>query len=181
MARGDTVEVAAGRLRRKVKSLQRFREPCTRVSAGDRAGVCLTAVAPAGIERTFVSAPGLLRSAAAAVCLVQRCRFYTGAPTVPSPGHSRRAPTLALTPPVSTHGEVTDVAGVPCGVHRVSGLSCCACGSGRGARAHVTCMLCAARSAVACLCSKRELLRSHVHMTPTSIPACSRAGDIHCG
>lgn len=79
VARGDTVELPEGRLQRKVKSLQRFKQPCGRVSAGERAGMCLTSVPPAKLERTFVSAPGLLHRFSACVCMVQRCRFYTGA------------------------------------------------------------------------------------------------------
>eukprot|EP00892_Ulva_mutabilis_P008861 jgi/Ulvmu1/6347/UM029_0055.1 len=78
VARGDTVELPDGRLQRKVKSLQCFKQPCARIAAGDRAGMCLAGVPPAKLERTFVSAPGLLKRFSACVCMVQRCRFYTG-------------------------------------------------------------------------------------------------------
>ena len=79
VATGDTVEIGAGREHRKVKSLQRFHEPCRRIACGDRAGLCVTKFAATGVERTWVSAPKLLRTFQACVCLVQRCRFYTGA------------------------------------------------------------------------------------------------------
>ena len=84
VATGGTVEIGAGREHRKVKSLQRFHEPCTRISCGDRAGLCVTKFAASGVERTWVSAPKLLRVFRACVCLVQRCRFYTCAGSCPS-------------------------------------------------------------------------------------------------
>ena len=88
VATGDAVEIGAGRECRKVKSLQRFHEPCKRISCGDRAGLCVTKFAATGVERTWVSAPKLLRTFHACVCLVQRCRFYTGDRSVSCAGCS---------------------------------------------------------------------------------------------
>jgi hypothetical protein len=79
VAVGDTVEIGGARETRKVKSLQRFHQPCRRVEAGERVGVCVTKFPAARVERSWLSAPRVLHAFSACVCLVQRCRFYTGA------------------------------------------------------------------------------------------------------
>jgi hypothetical protein len=72
------IEVTACKERRKVKTLQVFKQNTSCIAAGERAGVCVSQLPPAGIERTFVAAPGTLPTFAACVCLVERCRFYSG-------------------------------------------------------------------------------------------------------
>lgn len=76
---GDTVELPSLKEQRKVKSIQSFHKPVTSVSAGDRAGICVTQLQARGIERTMLSAPNTVPTFEACVCRVELCRFYTGA------------------------------------------------------------------------------------------------------
>lgn len=79
VAVGDTVELPERRQTFKVKSLQSFKRPVQRVRAGDRAGMCVANLQSDGIERSFVAAPGAMRTVSACVCAVEKCRFYQGA------------------------------------------------------------------------------------------------------
>ncbi len=55
---GDTVELPALRQERKIKSMQMFRRPIETVFQGDRAGICVTNLESATVERGILCAPG---------------------------------------------------------------------------------------------------------------------------
>ena len=76
---GDAVELPMLRQTFKIKSLQSFKQDVTAIASGDRAGMCLAQLQASKIERTFVSAPGLLQTVSCCVCIVEKCRFYQGA------------------------------------------------------------------------------------------------------
>jgi hypothetical protein len=78
---GAAVEIPTLRQSFKIKSLQSFKEDVTSIVSGDRAGMCLAQLQASKLERTFVSAPGLLRTMSSCVCVVEKCRFYHGAQT----------------------------------------------------------------------------------------------------
>lgn len=73
---GQTIELPAQRLQRKVKSLQVFRRPVEEVAQGERVGVCVTQLEPRGIERGLACAPGLVPPARLLLARVERVRWY---------------------------------------------------------------------------------------------------------
>ena len=58
--------------------MQSFKRDVPVARAGDRAGLCFAQLPAAKLERTFVSAPGLLQETTCCVCCVDKCRFYQG-------------------------------------------------------------------------------------------------------
>ena len=83
VAVGDTVELPERKQTVRIKSLQSFKQPVDRISVGDRAGMCVANLQSDGIERSFVSAPGAMRTVSSCVCAVEKCRFYKGATRAP--------------------------------------------------------------------------------------------------
>ena len=55
---GDVIELAALRQERKIKSMQMFRRPVDALYEGDRAGICVTNLDAALVERGLLCAPG---------------------------------------------------------------------------------------------------------------------------
>lgn len=78
---GDEVEVVHLKQTKKVKSMQMFRKPVRGAAAGDRLGLCVAGLDPAGLERAVVATPGSVRQADRLLALVQRVRFYKGSCT----------------------------------------------------------------------------------------------------
>ena len=75
---GGTIEVPSLREEFKVKSMQMFRRPVSRIVQGDRAGVCVSGLEPSSLERGLACLPGSVPSLNAAVALVKRIRFFKG-------------------------------------------------------------------------------------------------------
>ena len=55
---GDSVELPALGVEKKVKSMQMFRRPAKAIRCGDRAGLCLAQLDAAAIERASSPRPG---------------------------------------------------------------------------------------------------------------------------
>ncbi|KAK9843360.1 hypothetical protein WJX74_010898 [Apatococcus lobatus] len=72
----DTIELAGLRLKKKIKSMQMFKQPVQQCQQGDRAGICVTQLDPDALERGLACAPGSLPSFSAAVAAVEKVRFY---------------------------------------------------------------------------------------------------------
>ncbi|RKP07749.1 P-loop containing nucleoside triphosphate hydrolase protein [Thamnocephalis sphaerospora] len=72
---GDTVEIVPGG-EKKVKSMQRFRQPVQQAIQGDRIGLCVTQFDPEKLERGLAATPGTVRAIYAAVINVRRIPFY---------------------------------------------------------------------------------------------------------
>ena len=58
VAVGQTVELPAQRMVKKVKSMQMFRRPVTEARRGDRVGVCIAQLDASVMERGLVAEPG---------------------------------------------------------------------------------------------------------------------------
>mmetsp|Transcript_10918 Transcript_10918/g.32591 ORF Transcript_10918/g.32591 Transcript_10918/m.32591 type:complete len:694 (-) Transcript_10918:28-2109(-) len=74
----DVVELPEIGLEKKVKSMQMFRRPVRRVRCGDRAGLCLSQLDAAALERGVIAAPGSVPGIQAAFALVRKVRFFRG-------------------------------------------------------------------------------------------------------
>lgn len=76
---GSSVEVAHLGLERKVKSMQRFRQPVESAEQGDRVGICVTQLDSKLVERGLLCSPGSVHTYSAAIAVVDKIRFYKGA------------------------------------------------------------------------------------------------------
>ncbi|KAK9906478.1 hypothetical protein WJX75_002571 [Coccomyxa subellipsoidea] len=76
---GGMVELPELRLAKKVKSMQVFRKPVLTCRQGDRAGICVTQLNAASLERTLLCAPGSVPTFTAAIAAVEKVRFFSGA------------------------------------------------------------------------------------------------------
>lgn len=74
----DTIELPALRQERKVKSIQMFKKPTQRITQGDRAGVCVTNLDAALVERGLAATPGSVPTIQSSLALVKRIRFFKG-------------------------------------------------------------------------------------------------------
>jgi len=72
----DTVEIAALKLSRKVKSMQMFRQAVECAVQGDRLGLCVTQFDAKLLERGLVCSPGALPTAHALVVSVERIVYF---------------------------------------------------------------------------------------------------------
>ena len=75
---GQTVELPALRLSRKVKSLQAFHQPVSEAGRGDRVGVCLVQFDSKLMERGLVCEPGSVPTFSRCVAAVEKIRFFKG-------------------------------------------------------------------------------------------------------
>ncbi|XP_040102579.1 selenocysteine-specific elongation factor isoform X2 [Oryx dammah] len=75
---GDSVEIPALKVVRKVKSLQMFHTPVSSAMQGDRLGVCVTQFDPKLLERGLVCAPESLRTVHAALISVEKIPYFRG-------------------------------------------------------------------------------------------------------
>ncbi|EDW61923.1 selenocysteine-specific elongation factor [Drosophila virilis] len=76
VAVNENVELPLLGERRKVKSIQMFRQPVQSARAGDRIGLCVTQFNAKLMERGIVAQPGYLRSVYAVCVRVQPIRYY---------------------------------------------------------------------------------------------------------
>jgi selenocysteine-specific translation elongation factor len=72
------VEIPHTRQPLKIRSLQCFKQPVQAITAGDRAGICVSPAPNSKLERSYVAALGLMQSTSTVVCAVRKCRFYSG-------------------------------------------------------------------------------------------------------
>ena len=72
----DTIELPGLRLEKKVKSIQMFKRPVSRVQQGDRAGICVTGLDPELIERGIVCSPGSVPSQRLVLAAVKRVKYF---------------------------------------------------------------------------------------------------------
>lgn len=75
---GDTVELPALKLQRKVRSLQMFSTPVQAAAAGDRAAMAVTQLEAGQVERGLAAAPGSVPTFSAAVAAIEKIRFFAG-------------------------------------------------------------------------------------------------------
>ena len=75
---GDTLQLPVAKIQRKVKSIQQFRVGVDAIEAGDRAGVCLTQLDPASLERGVVCSPGAVPLVPALTASLALIPFYKG-------------------------------------------------------------------------------------------------------
>ncbi|KAM4821076.1 selenocysteine-specific elongation factor [Thomomys bottae] len=75
---GDSVEIPALKVVRKVKSMQMFHTPVTEAAQGDRLGLCVTQFDPKALERGLVCTPGSLRTLHAALVSVEKIPYFRG-------------------------------------------------------------------------------------------------------
>ena len=94
VAVGQTVELPALRLEKKVKSMQMFRRPVTEAHRGDRVGICFAQLDAGLMERGLVAEPGSVPTVSSAVrlgwCIPDAsraadacCARHRGAPAPP--------------------------------------------------------------------------------------------------
>ncbi|XP_048212321.1 selenocysteine-specific elongation factor isoform X2 [Perognathus longimembris pacificus] len=75
---GDSVEIPALKVVRKVKSMQMFHTPVTAAMQGDRLGLCVTQFDPKLLERGLVCAPDTLPTVHAALISVEKIPYFRG-------------------------------------------------------------------------------------------------------
>ncbi|XP_047391000.1 selenocysteine-specific elongation factor [Sciurus carolinensis] len=75
---GDSVEIPALKVVKKVKSMQMFHTPVASAVQGDRMGVCVTQFDPKLLERGLVCAPGSLHTVHAALVSVEKIPYFRG-------------------------------------------------------------------------------------------------------
>uniref|UniRef100_G1TBT2 Selenocysteine-specific elongation factor n=1 Tax=Oryctolagus cuniculus TaxID=9986 RepID=G1TBT2_RABIT len=76
---GDSVEIPALKVVKKVKSMQMFHMPVTSAMQGDRLGICVTQFDPKLLERGLVCAPESLHTVHAAIISVEKIPYFRGA------------------------------------------------------------------------------------------------------
>ncbi|EHH21045.1 hypothetical protein EGK_04022 [Macaca mulatta] len=75
---GDSVEIPALKVVKKVKSMQMFHMPITSAMQGDRLGICVTQFDPKLLERGLVCAPESLHTVHAALISVEKIPYFRG-------------------------------------------------------------------------------------------------------
>ncbi|XP_077713732.1 selenocysteine-specific elongation factor isoform X5 [Canis aureus] len=75
---GDSVEIPALKVVKKVKSMQMFHMPVTSAMQGDRLGICVTQFDPKLLERGLVCAPESLHTVHAAIISVEKIQYFRG-------------------------------------------------------------------------------------------------------
>ncbi|XP_012290794.2 selenocysteine-specific elongation factor isoform X1 [Aotus nancymaae] len=75
---GDSVEIPALKVVKKVKSMQMFHRPITSAMQGDRLGICVTQFDPKLLERGLVCAPESLHTVHAALISVEKIPYFRG-------------------------------------------------------------------------------------------------------
>ncbi|KAM4799883.1 LOW QUALITY PROTEIN: selenocysteine-specific elongation factor [Urocitellus parryii] len=75
---GDSVEIPALKVVKKVKSMQMFHTPVTSAMQGDRLGICVTQFDPKLLERGLVCAPESLPTLHAAIISVEKIPYFRG-------------------------------------------------------------------------------------------------------
>lgn len=73
---GDSVEIPALKVVKKVKSMQMFHMPVTSAMQGDRLGICVTQFDPKLLERGLVCAPESLHTVHAALISVEKIPYF---------------------------------------------------------------------------------------------------------
>lgn len=76
---GETVEIPQHKLKKKIKSIQMFRNPVDKIGPGDRAGICVTHLDPSIMERGFLALPdSLLICQTCLLTDVKRIYYFKG-------------------------------------------------------------------------------------------------------
>ncbi|XP_058144862.1 selenocysteine-specific elongation factor isoform X2 [Dasypus novemcinctus] len=75
---GDSVEIPALKVVKKVKSMQMFHLPVTSAMQGDRLGICVTQFDPKLLERGLVCAPESLHTVHAALVSLEKIPYFRG-------------------------------------------------------------------------------------------------------
>ncbi|KAM5279839.1 selenocysteine-specific elongation factor isoform 2-T2 [Ctenodactylus gundi] len=75
---GDSVEIPALKVVKKVKTMQMFHTPVTSAMQGDRLGICVTQFDPKLLERGLVCAPESLHTVHAALISVEKIPYFRG-------------------------------------------------------------------------------------------------------
>ncbi len=83
----QTVELPGLKVEKKVKSMQRFRQPIDTAVQGDRVGICVTQLDASLIERGLLCAPGSVQSYDSVIAVVEKVRFYKGIAATKSKFH----------------------------------------------------------------------------------------------
>lgn len=72
----DNVEIPSMKVVKKVKSIQMFRQPVSKVSQGDRAGICVTQFDPKMLERGLVCQPSSVPTIFAGIISVKKIPYF---------------------------------------------------------------------------------------------------------
>ncbi|XP_028415189.1 selenocysteine-specific elongation factor-like [Dendronephthya gigantea] len=72
----DNVEIPSMKVVKKVKSMQMFRQPVSKVSQGDRAGICVTQFDPKLLERGLVCQPSSVPTIFAGIIHVKKIQYF---------------------------------------------------------------------------------------------------------
>lgn len=88
---GDTVELPALQIQRKVKSMQMFKKNVRYAQQGDRVGICVTNLDPKLIERAIAASPGAVPLLSTVLCLVKK--VCVTRPSYDAPATPNRAST----------------------------------------------------------------------------------------
>eukprot|EP00164_Ancoracysta_twista_P006409 GFYU01008920.1.p1 GENE.GFYU01008920.1~~GFYU01008920.1.p1 ORF type:complete len:551 (-),score=131.98 GFYU01008920.1:16-1668(-) len=73
-----TIELPEHKMEKKIKSMQMFRRPVTKVKQGDRVGICVPSLDPKLIERGIASDVGTVPTFQSVIACVKKIRFYKG-------------------------------------------------------------------------------------------------------
>ena len=73
---GDTIELPALKIDKKIKSMQMFRKPVSKVAQGDRVGICLPQLDAKKIERGIAAKPRSVKTFDLALVIVRRVPYY---------------------------------------------------------------------------------------------------------
>ena len=73
---GDTVEIPALKVDKKIKTLQMFKKPVQSVKQGDRAAMCLPQLDASKIERGIAAKPRSVLVSDLAIVIVRRVPYY---------------------------------------------------------------------------------------------------------
>ncbi|KJE92525.1 selenocysteine-specific elongation factor [Capsaspora owczarzaki ATCC 30864] len=72
----ENIEIPTAKLSRKIKSIQMFHRPVQQITAGDRAGICVTQFDASTLERGYACAAGAVIFAHALIARVDKVRFF---------------------------------------------------------------------------------------------------------
>ena len=73
---GDVIELPALKQDKKIKSMQMFRKPVSRVKQGDRVGICLPQLDADKIERGIAAKPRSVKTFDLALVIVRRVPYF---------------------------------------------------------------------------------------------------------
>jgi len=74
----DQIEFPTLSMKRKIKSIQVFRQNVTNIKQGDRAGICISNFSPSLMERGISCSPSYMKLWYGGIALVRKARYFNG-------------------------------------------------------------------------------------------------------